>query len=156
MNSHTCMQLIPLSKIESLRWTRSSYLSFPRWSARGDEFEEGYSPRVGPESSSCVLGFRSSEKGETGLRRTGEMGWFDEGSVVVGDDRNLELTSRDLALLGLWDWSVSDRSSFCVVCFCTLQSLSVYIYRYIYAKFRLTGGGGIEEEAEAEEEEVEE
>ncbi|KAM1037436.1 hypothetical protein ACFX15_031595 [Malus domestica] len=133
MKSHTCMQLIPLSKIESLRWTRSSYLSFPRWSARVssflcDEFEDGHSLRVGPESSSCVLGFRSSEKGETGLHRTGEMGWFGEGSVVVGDDRNLELTSRDLALLGLWDWSVSDRSSFCVVCFCTLQSLSVYIY----------------------------
>ncbi|KAM1763759.1 hypothetical protein ACFX14_003075 [Malus domestica] len=133
MNSHTCMQLLPLSKIESLRWTRSSYLSFPRWSARVssflcDEFEEGHSPRVGPESSSCVLGFRSSEKGETGLHRTGEMGWFGERSVVVGDDRNLELTSRDLALLGLWDWSVSNRSSFCVVCFCTLQSLSVYIY----------------------------
>ncbi|KAM1513395.1 hypothetical protein COP2_025585 [Malus domestica] len=103
MNSHTCMQLLPLSKIESLRWTRSSYMSFSRWSARVssflcDEFEEGHSPRVGPESSSCVLGFRSSEKGETGLRRTGEMGWFGEGSVVVGDDRNLELTSRDLAL----------------------------------------------------------
>ncbi|RXI06865.1 hypothetical protein DVH24_026001 [Malus domestica] len=104
MNSHTYMQLLPLSKIESLRWTRSSHLSFPRWSARVssflcDEFEEGHSPRVGPESSSCVLGFRSSEKGETGLRQTGEMGWFDEGSVMVGDDRNLELTSRDLAFL---------------------------------------------------------
>lgn len=74
-----------------------------------DEVEEGHSPRMGPKSSSWVLGFRVSLKGEPDLRRTGEMAWFGDGRLVVvssevaevGDDINRELTSRDLGLLSL-------------------------------------------------------
>lgn len=62
--------------------------------------EEGHSPpRMEPGSSSWLLCFRVSDIGEPGLRRAGERGGVVV-SAVVGD-RNRELTSRDLGLLGL-------------------------------------------------------